>query len=99
MKTEPLYSLGQKVTTIKYLKRISKFVQDGEAPWKTEFKVWDERQFRSPIEGIVIGIRNLSNGKNIYMGQEEGVVYEPKEHFKAIIVAYQLSRKPILVKI
>jgi hypothetical protein len=95
----PIYSLGQKVTTMKYLKRISKFVQDGDTPWKQEFKVWDERTFKSPVEGIVIGVRNLSNGKNHYLGSEEGMSYEPKEHFKAIIVDYQLYRKPILVKI
>lgn len=92
------YTLGQKVTTMKYLKRVSRYIQEGEAPWKTEWKFWDERQLKSPIEGIVIGIRNLSNGKNNYI-PEHGNDYEPKEHFKAIIVAYQLSRKPILVKI
>lgn len=93
------YELGQKITVGFQLKRVSKFVKDGDSPWKQEWKVWDERKLRGPIEGIVIGIRNLSNGKNHNLGNEGGTMYEPKEHFKAIIVAYQLSRKPILVKI
>ena len=93
------YELGQKITVGFQLKRVSRFVQDGDAPWKQEWKYWEERKLRAPLDGIVIGIRNLSNGKNHYLGSEEGMSYEPKEHFKAIIVAYQLSRKPILVKI
>lgn len=87
--TDKTYSLGQKITTTTQLKRVSKFVQNGDSPWKQEWKIWEEKPLRNPIDGIVVGVRNLSNGKNHYLGSEAGNSYEPKEHFKAIIVAYQ----------
>jgi len=93
-----MYTLGQKITVESQLKRISKFVQEGDVPWRTEYKVWDDQKLRQPIKGMVIGVRNLSNGKNCYE-KEIGNVYTPKEYFKALIVVYKLSRKPILVKI
>jgi hypothetical protein len=93
------YELGQKVTVITKLKRVSKFIQESkESPFKAEYKLWEEQKLRDPINGIIVGVRKLSNGKNHWNG-ETGNDYEPKEHFKALIIAYHINRKPILVKI
>ena len=93
------YNLGQSITITSELKRKSKYVKESEeSPFKYEMKYWEEVNLRSPIDGIVVGIRKLSNGRNHYI-PEYGYDYEPKEHFKALIVAYHLSRKPKLVKV
>lgn len=93
-----MHTLGQQITVTHKLKRISKYVNDGESPLKYELKFWDKVELKTPIKGIVIGIRKLSNGHNHYI-REYGNAYEPKEHFKALIVAYHLYRKPIFVKL
>lgn len=93
------YVLGQKITTDYKLKRISRFIQESkESPYKQEWKLWEEQKLKAPIEGIIVGIRKLSNGKNHWNG-ETGNDYEPKEHFKALVIVYHLLRKPILIKI
>jgi hypothetical protein len=93
------YELGQKIRVESTLTRKSKFVKESDlSPYKYEVKFWDETKLRNPVDGIVVGIRSLSNGRNHYI-PEYGNDYEPKEHFRALIVAYHLSRKPLLVKI
>lgn len=48
-------------------------------------------------DGVVIGIRTLSDGNVDYGGSEDGTQYRPTRHFKAVLVAYSLYRKPVLV--
>lgn len=91
--------LGQKITISSELIRKSRYVRESDSsPFKYEEKFWDEVKLRNPIDGIVIGVRKLSNGRNHYI-PEYGNDYEPREHFKAVIVAYDLSRKPKLTKL
>lgn len=90
--------LGDPIIITNELKRKSRYVKESDSsPFRYEEKFWQETKLRNPITGIVVGIRKLSNGRNHYI-PEYGNDYEPKEHFKAIIVAYNLSRKPKLVK-
>ena len=73
-----------------------KWIQVPDSPRKREYKYWEESKLIEPVNGIVVGMRNLSNGKNEYV-HEYGNVYEPKEHFRALVIAYGIFRKPILV--
>jgi hypothetical protein len=47
-------------------------------------------------EGIVVGIRHLSNGTVRYFPDGE-TDYRPTEHFPALLVAFDLRRKPVFV--
>lgn len=48
-------------------------------------------------EGIVIGVRTLSDGGTDY-DYEAGTQFYPESHFEAYLVAFAMSRKPFLVK-
>lgn len=49
-------------------------------------------------DGIVIGIRTLSDGDVEYGSYEDGTTqYRPTKHFRAALVVYSLHRKPVLV--
>lgn len=50
-----------------------------------------------PIDVIVIGIRNLSNGINDY-NQGEGITYEPREIFKGLLVVSSMFRNPFYIR-
>lgn len=82
--------LGQKVKIKSKLHRFSKY---REGP-KTK-RVWIPMYFPDgPVEGLVIGKRTLSNGFREYMGFEEGVSYDPTDHFEAYLVATDIRKKP-----
>lgn len=51
----------------------------------------------APTTGLIIGLRTLSNGKRMWIGSEEGFEYTPTEHFRALLIAYAMNRKPVLV--
>lgn len=59
-------------------------------------KYWHRNEC-APAKGLVVGIRVLSNGKRTWIGSEEGFEYTPTEHFRAVLVAYAMNRKPVLV--
>lgn len=88
-------TLGQKVRFSIHLERDWR-VPTGENAWgRFAMKVW--QAVAGPIrEGIVVGVRTLSNGKRD-MG-EDYANYTAKEHFKAYIVAYDMRRKPMMVR-
>lgn len=49
-------------------------------------------------DGIVIGIRTLSDGNVEFGSNEDGTTqYRPVSHFQAVLVAHSLHRKPVLV--
>lgn len=50
-----------------------------------------------PIEVIVIGIRNLSDGDNDY-NQGEGVTYTPRTIFKGLLVVNNMFRNPFYIR-
>lgn len=45
--------------------------------------------------GVIVGIRNLSNGKRFY---NDGVTFEPTGYMRAYLVAYDMRRKPVYVR-
>ena len=48
------------------------------------------------MNGMVIGLRTLSNGFIDY-NSDYGYIYNPTEYLQAALVAFDLRRKPILV--
>jgi hypothetical protein len=85
-------TLGQPCQIDHYLVRRSTF--NGNAGW---LKFWETVPLKEPKAGLVMGVRNLSNGKNDSWG-DGVVIYNPKDRFRALLVATDLHRKPVLVK-
>lgn len=84
------YALGQKVKFRFPLKRV--------AERKTYRKVWKpqtQREHATFREGIIVGVRTLSDGKARYSYYE--AEYRADTHYRAYIVAYDIRRKPRLV--
>lgn len=48
-------------------------------------------------EGIVVGIRTLSNGPVEWGSYDEPTVFYPRETVEAVVVAWHLRRVPVLV--
>lgn len=64
-------------------------------PWR---KRWQRTQYdERHREGVVVGLRTLSNGINESHG-DEGIQYIPEEYIPAVLVAYDLRRKPVYVE-
>jgi hypothetical protein len=59
-------------------------------------KVWKRRMLQSTQEGIMIGVRTLSNGDVHYWGEDGGIEYKAKEHFTAALVVTSPRSKPFL---
>lgn len=86
--------LGQRVTYSKHLRRRSAH-PDGIGPgriWSTEYYPGKDNPGG---EGIVVGVRTLSNGDAHW--DDWGSGYRPKEHFDAYLIAYNVHRKPVFV--
>lgn len=66
--------------------------------YRERMKRWDITPMAEPKEGIIVGIRTLSNGTTDY-DNESGHMYDPKEHFRAILVYTSVTRKPVYVPI
>lgn len=46
--------------------------------------------------GIIIGYRNLANGRRIWMS-DEPIIFEPRERVTAYLVAYDMRANPVYV--
>lgn len=49
------------------------------------------------VQGILVGVRTLSDGINVYYGHDEPIEYRPDKHFTVYVIAYDLRRVPVLV--
>lgn len=97
-------ALGDRVTFARHLVRKSRPPTLGTA-WRKE---WEDLPFPYlwmspaeplagvPTEGLVIGVRHLTDGKNSG-GWDEPVYYHPTKTFRACLVAWDLYRRPALV--
>lgn len=83
------FSLGQKVRFKNPLKR--RWESPNTKKWVTD--VWDSA-YRN---GVVVGKRTLSNG-TVSSGYD-GSEYMPKETFSALIISFDMHRKPVKVRI
>lgn len=89
-------NLGDRVTFSRVLRRHSEY--PGAAASRRHMKVWRPTLTFKHQEGIVVGERTLSNGEVYWHGPDDGAEYRLKETLKAYLVAYDLRRKPVLVR-
>ena len=99
MKMEELYKLGDKIVIIGYMERRCGEVVRNEYGIKLgQIKHWVQYPLKKQREGIIIGARTLSNGVNSWE-EDMGNVFTPQSYFKAYLVAFDLRRKPLFVKL
>jgi len=60
-------------------------------------RVWKPKSLSAPQPGILVGIRNRSNGDVDPGSWEEPTIYTSKERFTTYLVATHLRRKPVVV--
>lgn len=53
---------------------------------------------RVPVRGVIVGKRTLADGYRIYNGPDEGLAFTPTSRFPAYMVAFDMNRKPALVR-
>lgn len=86
------YELGQRVTFTHPMRRACPF--DYSGPYRKE---WVPNTVAAPTEGVVVGVRTLSNGAVTY---SDVVTYRPSRdgYFTAYLIAYDMRRKPVFVR-
>lgn len=95
------FTLGERVWFTKPLQR--RMREEHPNTYNTGWlKVWEPVPHHGtdsePVrEGIVVGVRWLANGKNRYSGYDEPIVFEPRERFRAVLVATNLRRRAVFV--
>ncbi len=88
--------LGQKVTFTRTLNRRSRYDWNAHQTVKRwETFAYEGEPEPEPREGILIGVRTLSNGHVIYHGFEDGSEYVGVHFFKAYLIAFDLRRAPV----
>jgi hypothetical protein len=72
----------------------SSYQSNGRGGWMKE---WAKRSWSKPgqLEGILIGIRTLSNGWVTYGDEFTPTRYEAVDHFTAYLIAYDTRRSPV----
>lgn len=94
--SETRYALGQAVEYTWWLTRRSETEQ--LCAWKRwRHEAYLGQPEPAPTRGIVVGIRTLSNGKNVWSGSDEAITYSPREFFTAYLVAHNLRQRPVFV--
>lgn len=90
-------SLGKRVKFTTPLRRVYEHRMDGDRG--SNWKVWKAAlSYAGPLEGILIGVRTLSDGLVYYGSFDEPTSFDPKESFKAALIATDLKRKPFFVR-
>ena len=87
------FFLGQWVEFEFTLRRVSDY-GPGYRGWRKE---WRRDKFTVNTQGIVMGIRHLSNGKNEWVQDDAPLCYTHTDYLVAVLVSYDLRRKPVLV--
>lgn len=92
-------NFGDKIEVTHILRRSESSGRNpkGEYPHNVYFKTWKPVPFNYGA-GIVIGKRTLFNGYNIY-DHEAGNIFHPQETIQAYLVALDMKRNPVYVKI
>lgn len=91
--------LGKRITVFRYLKRKSKYKIDKSInEYKaTEFKEWQDVDFKNPKEVMIVGVRTLSQGYNQW-DSDMGNMYTPQSYFSALLVVENLRSKPFYIQ-
>lgn len=85
------WRLGERVRIGGFLIRQGDF-----AKYPSVQRYWIRVAFKQPLKGVLVGLRTLSNGVALHMG-EDGVDYKAKEYFQAALVATDLRKRSYLV--
>lgn len=88
-----VFHLGQWVEFEFRLRRVSDYGSDHRG-WRKE---WRREKFDINAQGIVMGVRHLSNGKNEWVQDDAPLSYTHTDYLVAVLVSYDLRRKPVLV--
>ena len=92
------YTLGQRV---RFAEDLHRKTVVGEGYYADVTKVWTGELYpgkrRAGGEGIIIGRRTLSNGKNNYPGYDEPIEYKATEFFPAYLIVTSLRSAPVHV--
>lgn len=102
-----LVSFGQTLHRVtERLPSTAPFAAKGQTePWKI-WKPEPLNRYRFParycrsdgrLEGLVVGVRTLSNGPVEWGSYDEPTVFYPREQVEAVLVAWNLRRVPVLV--
>lgn len=91
-------ALGQRVKFTRHLHRRAR-TEDGA---RRTVKRWEPEGYPGQPEpewreGVVVGRRTLSNGHVTWGGWEDPGEYQGVHYFRAYLIAYDLTRKPVLV--
>lgn len=86
--------LGQQVGARAYLVR--KTVISPGHGWGGALKVWQRAVYPEPHVGVLVGLRTVSDGRRVNLG-EEGIAYKANAHHRVALVAFDLARAPKLV--
>ena len=90
------FTLGQPVMFTNPLQRCV-----GEYERGRETKTWESTwgpEFGPALKGIIVGKRSLADGHRVYLGEDEGLAFAPTARFPAYMVAFDMNRKPALVR-
>jgi hypothetical protein len=63
------------------------------------WKYWERIEILRERKGILVGYRVLSNGIRDWGGEDDGIIYTPKEHFKAVMVVFSLITNPVYCRL
>lgn len=92
--------LGQRVRYAATLRRAVEYAPLQFGQWTNRRrKVWKRGDWRGepdPGEGIVVGLRTLADGFSDWESEEVGYVFTPTDRHSAVLIAYDLRRKPVL---
>jgi hypothetical protein len=65
--------------------------------WPRNF--WGKSAFKNPLRVMICGERTLADGRVEYPGSyDEGIVFHPDSHFKALMVVKDMRSKPFFVR-
>jgi len=64
---------------------------------KIRHKEWVTTPVQKPTEGIIVGIRTLSDGVVVWTGEEGVYDYQALKHMKAYLVVTDIYKNPLTV--
>lgn len=84
---------GARYLVSAYLVRKTVFTSGG---WSDAKKEWQRAVLPDLRPGVLIGLRTVSNGRRVSLG-DEGIAYKAESYIRVALVAFDLHSKPALV--
>lgn len=86
--------LGQPVKFAAHLVRKT-IIKPGQG-WGFAGKEWHRSVYPEPRDGVLIGMRTVTDGHRVNLG-DEGLAYKATKTHRVAVVAFALHRAPVLV--